>query len=342
MANAAALPVRGTRLTGDKGGGRCRRADRHGGEGGTAQVEAPAWLGDVSRGRRPPARPDRRGHRAGDRRPATSSRATGSRPNASSGRSGSASTGSRFARRCRISSAPGSSAARSAAEAGPSWPSRPSSATCRGSPASPSRRAASVSRRAHVVLHAEQLPASTPCARGLELEAGAPVFEVGAAAPRQRHARRPRVLELPGGAVRRDAGRAARWLALRAAGRCATTPGPAGRSRPSSRSGPTAMRPSCSASAAGAPLLLVERVAFDAGGRPGRVRPGPVPRRPHPRGRLELRPARALKQVRPRTLRSDPRPRRALRAARTPAGSRRRRSRRARGPGGACASRTTT
>ena len=56
-----------------------------------------------------------------------------------------------------------------------------------------------------VLLHAEQLPASDEVARGLELEAGAPVFEVGTAAPREREAGRPRVVELPGRALRRHA-----------------------------------------------------------------------------------------------------------------------------------------
>ena len=66
----------------------------------------------------------------------------------------------------------------------------------------------------------------------------------------------------------------------------------------SSRSRRTTMPPRLLGVARGAPLLLVERVAFDTDGRPGRVRPRDLFRgRPHPYGRVELRPPRAVMVV---------------------------------------------
>ena len=119
-----------------------------------------------------------------------------------------------------------------------------------------------------VVLHAEQLLASGEVARGLELEAGAPVFEVARLRLANKKAGRPRVVELPGRALRGHARRAPRGLALRAAERARYDARPC-------RAVETLEPVQADSHAAqllevsrGAPLLFVERVAFDREGRP--------------------------------------------------------------------------
>jgi len=118
-----------------------------------------------------------------------------------------------------------------------------------------------------LLLHAEQLPASDEVARGLELEAGAPIFEVA----RLRLAnKRPVVLESSSFPAERFAG----MLEESLAGSLYELLSERYDARPC-RAVETLEPVRADSHAAqllgvsrGAPLLLVERVAFDADGRP--------------------------------------------------------------------------